>query len=316
MSELQQSDTQATAENEGLLNDNQVTQEAPENNAATNEQNLLELVSEDLRAEPSLKDFKDINSLAKSYVNAQKLIGNSVRIPSEDASQEAKAEFLNKLKSIDDVVVKPTSDDPSEREEFLNKLGRPESPDQYDFNEVVDPNIVQHPDVSAELDTFKNIAHEIGITKEQANKLVDMRMQTLKEHTESQKQQVEEAKQELRGMWGQDYENRMNIAKQTAKLYSEKYPDAMTDLINGPTGSNPAFINMLAELGKGFKEQGHVGLQKAQFGTSPDEALSKISEKRSDAGFMKAYTDERHPGHSKAVKELNDLYKLAHGVEE
>ena len=43
---------------------------------------------EDLREEASLADIKDVGSLAKSYVNAQRMLGSSIRIPGQDAGEE------------------------------------------------------------------------------------------------------------------------------------------------------------------------------------------------------------------------------------
>ena len=285
---------------------------APEAAPAPVEAPTLEgLLSEDLRSEANLKDFKDVNSLAKSYLNAQAMIGSSVRIPSEDASDEAKAEFLNKIKDVPGIILEPKTDE--DKAEFYNRLGRPESAEAYSLEELVTNELADVPHIGDELADFKAIAHEAGLTDAQAKALVSKRMDTLKSMQEQQLLRQEETQAELKKVWGTDYDNRLNAAKSVAKIYQEKYPDQMNELINGPAGNNAAFLNMLSEMAVMFKEQGHAGVSSTNFGMTPAQAQAKIAEKRADVGFMKAYTDEMHPGHNKAVADLNKLYQLAQG---
>ena len=44
------------------------------NENLNNTNTFLNSINEDLRNEPSLKDFKDVNGLAKSYINISKMI--------------------------------------------------------------------------------------------------------------------------------------------------------------------------------------------------------------------------------------------------
>lgn len=297
--EVQQAEVQATPE---------VKVESP---AATNQVSLQDLVSDEYRAVVEGKGFKDVNDVIKSYSNLERMVGNSVRIPPADASPEARAEFLNKIKDVDGVIVKPMGEE--SKDEFLTKLGRPESADGYDLQDVVSAELAGRvPSLHAELDDFKKIAHDIGLNQEQAKKLVEMRMSTLKQMDEQQNLVRSESEKVLHQLWGQDFDNRLNAAKQTAKIYSEKHPEAMAELINGPTGNNPALLSMLAELGGTFKEKGHVGMQATSFGLTPGEALSKIADKKADPGFMKAYMDDKHVGHKKAVDEITKLYSIAY----
>ena len=72
--------------------------------------NFLESLPEYLRSEPSLRTFTDPASLAKSYVNAQRMIGAD-KIPKPGKSW---------------------TDD--QYNEFYNSVGRPDSADAYDMN--------------------------------------------------------------------------------------------------------------------------------------------------------------------------------------
>lgn len=277
-----------------------------------NEVNFLDTISEDLRGEGNLKDFKDVNALAKSYLNAQQMLGKSVRMPADDASPEAKQEFLSKIADVDGVLLSPTND--AERDAFLNKLGRPEASDGYDFQGLIADDLqAVVPGMQEELADFQSIAHEAGLTNEQAQKLVSMRMGTLKHEQERQAVVQEETIADLKKTWGTDYDNRLAAAKATAKIYQEKYPTQMDSLINGPAGNNPAFLNMLSEMAVMFKEAGHAGMAQTDFGVTPEQAKDKIAQKRADPGFMKDYNDNFSPNHQAAIDELARLYKLSVG---
>ena len=289
----------------------EVSQEAvnSESPASTNDAFTLNL-DEDIRSVSNLADFKSTNDLAKSYIELQRMVGNSVRIPAEDASDEAKAEFMEKIAGVEGILRK---DDP----DLMVKLGKPESIEGYDFSETVTADVLDaDPGISLELENFKAVAHDIGLTNEQATKLVDMQMQNLTARNEAVDTGREEAEAALKKMWGEDFNNRLAGAKNMVKIYAEKYGDVVSDLVNSPAGNNPALLNMLSELGEMYKERKHEGMSTAQFGLTPELAQAKIMEKRADPGFLKAYYDESHPGHAKANAEMNKLYSIVNGIQD
>ena len=53
---------------------------------------------EDLRNNPSLKNFNDVGGLAKSYVHAQRMIGaDKIALPNQNSTDEDWANVYNKL---------------------------------------------------------------------------------------------------------------------------------------------------------------------------------------------------------------------------
>src|SRR3990170_781823 len=66
---------------------------------------------DDLRSHTALADIKDVGGLAKSFVNAQSLIGRSVRIPGEDASAEDREAFYQSLTKVPGVARLPDGND-------------------------------------------------------------------------------------------------------------------------------------------------------------------------------------------------------------
>ena len=124
-------------------------------------------LSEEFANEPSLKDFKDINALAKSYVSAQRMLGNSIRIPGEDASDEARKAFYDKISTLPNII-KFDENDPTS---VFNRLGRPETVDGYKLETAasIDPTITS---------TFLQEAHKAGLTNRQVNTVIGFQEKT------------------------------------------------------------------------------------------------------------------------------------------
>ena len=103
-------------------------------------------IPEEIRGHKSLEHISDVGALAKSYVNAQSMIGaDKVAIPGKHAT-------------------------PEDWDEVYRRLGRPDTPDEYELiNEVPDGVAVDDDLVS----WFKGAAHEVGLTGPQAQKLLE-----------------------------------------------------------------------------------------------------------------------------------------------
>jgi hypothetical protein len=194
----------------------------------------------------------------------------------------------------------------------MTKLGRPETPDLYSF-ELPEGIAEIDPAIDTELGEFRKVAHELGLTKEQAAKLVNYRMSTLDGMIQQQEQVRATAEAQLRKTWGAEFDNRLEGAKKVLTVFKDKYGEQVMELVNGPAGNNVAFLQMASELAAMYSEKQHEGMQGATFGTTPDQALNKIAERRSDRGFMQAYTDPFNPGHKEAKAEMTKLYRLANG---
>lgn len=93
------------------------------------------------------REIKDLKGLGKLAHEQSKLLGSAIRVPGKDAK-------------------------PEEVQEYLNKLGRPEAPDKYEFQ--VPKDLPEEVPYDADRATeFKQLAHEIGLTQAQAQRLHD-----------------------------------------------------------------------------------------------------------------------------------------------
>ena len=55
---------------------------------------------EEIRDSPMVKEAPDLATLAKQAIDYQRMSGNSIRIPGEDASDEAITDFRGKLSKV------------------------------------------------------------------------------------------------------------------------------------------------------------------------------------------------------------------------
>lgn len=112
----------------------------------------------------------DIPSLARKAREQERLLGSAIRVPGKDATDE-------------------------ERQAYLNKLGRPETPDAYDF--AVPPDLPEDLPYDGErASAFKSKAHELGLTAAQAANLHDWFVgETVKDFNGLSGQQAEQIAQ-------------------------------------------------------------------------------------------------------------------------
>lgn len=236
---------------------------------------------EEIRNDPSLGSIKDLPSLAKSYVNAQKLVGGEkVAIPKDDADPQW------------DVV--------------FNRLGRPEAPDKYD---LVKPEGLSEWDEDSEK-AFREQAHKLGLTTKQAKGLFDWYGNTAVEKvssfTKAQADSLEKSVGELKSEWGQAFDAKVASAQKAVEFYGdENLKGWLTETGNG---NHPALVKLFAKLGEGLKEDGLRGTQGA--GLTPGDAQSKVNSILNDPTHP--YHDRMKPGHREAVMEVSKLFEAMH----
>jgi hypothetical protein len=123
------------------------------------------LIPEDIRSDPTISVFNDVGSIAKSYVESRKLIGNSIQLPGKDSKPEDvdrwSGETSAKLKDHGLTLAK-LSDAP------------PEKPDGYEFTiEGATPEQIKGDKI---LGSFRENAHKMGLNNAQAARLVEWYM--------------------------------------------------------------------------------------------------------------------------------------------
>ena len=244
---------------------------------------FLDTLPEDVRGEPSLKNFTNPGDLAKSFIHAQRMVGmDKIPVPGKHSTE-------------DDWQV------------IYDRLGRPSDPNEYAFEnssfQADDPGVAE----------FKKVAHAAGLNPSQANKIMqfyDGLQQSSAETVTANEQKVrEESEQELRKDFGLAFDRKVQQADDVFKKF---FPNEMKDvkLANGNLlGNDPVFIKALAKLADNFSEDSMQS--ENDLTLTPDDAQKEIDKLMSPGT---PYWDKKHPGHQAAVEEVAMLQNMKHGI--
>lgn len=242
-------------------------------------------IDQELQGDPSLADIKDINGLAKSYINAQKMVGaDKVVIPGADAS-------------------------PDELNEFYNRLGRPE---QYEFEKIDLPEGFEH---SEPMDNaMKQLMHETGLTNAQANKLYSGYLQYLGNEYQEALGQNDQMRAEwdsqLKRDLGKAYDESVDLSQRAAQELGGE--ELLKWFDETGQGDNPMFVKLFAKIGKMMSEAGAEPGDVKSFEMTPETAMAEIARLQRDPNFMNQYTDKEAQGHEEAIKKMQYLYDYAY----
>lgn len=279
---------------------NETPTPAPESPVATNEPapavpasssgDWRESLPEDLRAEPALRDIKDVAGLAKSMIHAQKLVGmdrdNIVAVPGEDADEGT----LN---------------------EFYTKIGRPDTADGYQLP-VDKVQLPEGMERNEEMEKwYKDTAHKFGLSAKQAAGLYQEYMtfaaQALDGNNVRLDQMRDQVTADLKKEWGAAYETRLKQAVAPLKAYADE--DFVEFLNETGLGSHPSMIKFMHKISTVLGEDGIQDPSRSEVLMTPSEATAEIARKFADPQFMEAYRKGDHPSHKWAVDEMSKLYK-------
>jgi hypothetical protein len=240
-------------------------------------------ISEEYRADPSIEKFTEIDALAKSYINATKMIGqDKIVIPTKNSTQEA-------------------------WDEAYAKLGRPESADKYALD--VKSDVVPFDETA--IKSFAEQSHKLGLNNKQAQGILEFyknnmegSLQQAKIDTETAQSQAE---QQLRQEWGRDFEGKVKQAGALAKANINPEVLDMT-LSNGTRlGDHPEIIKGFAKIAGMMSEDKIVSTESENVNTVAD-IETEISAITNDTDGP--YWNKQHPDHDKVVQQVYTLREM------
>ena len=228
---------------------------------------------------------KGFGDVLKTYAEAQKFIGGSIRLPGE-------------------------KDAPQDREKKLNdvyaKLGRPESPEKYDLK-LPEVNGVKWDDNAVGM--FKQTAHKLGLNSAQLNGLLTMYGEHLKTGLPNIEALNQKGAQALQEHWGVNAKRNAVMAENgfkqlaLAELGAEG-SERLLDAINASGfGSNPDFVRVVARIVSETGEDKYVdGVDNHRTDEQTDDEIRTLM-------GSKEYMDDRLPGHQAAVDKVRRLFE-------
>jgi hypothetical protein len=259
-----------------------------EGQTVTFPENWKEGLPEELRSAASITAIQDIPSLAKSYVEAQKMVGKEkIVVPDEFATED------------------------DWRSNVWGKLGLPEKAEEYKLDKPKDSPIEDQ-----FVDELKKVAWESGVLPKQAAKLLEFFNEKSSSYLEDVKVKAKEEREAgleaLKKEYGEAFESRVTLAKRLIKegADADKVEQWNKQLDETGLGDHPLFIDMLATMGKKLLSEDVIkGETGGKLGKTPEEA--QIEANRILGDTTHPYWNKDHPSHGDAVRQMTKLMELA-----
>lgn len=258
-----------------------------------------EQLSEEYQGNDTLANIPDLDTLAKSYLDSQSYIGNSVRIPGEDAGQEDWAKFNEKLAAKVPGLLNLPEDQAEASALLYQKLGRPESADKYSSAQ----------DASAEQMEFMKWAWENGMSDSQVKAWLDENSSRGTASQEAIQKEFSDLESALKEEWGQGYQRKLADANNAIKAFADE--QVANFLENTGLGDHPMIQRLLAAAGENLGEGQTEGLtgQGNRFQYTPEEAKNRITEIQRNPEHE--FNNPRSRGYKDAVAHMESLYQMA-----
>ena len=247
--------------------------------------NWRDSLPEELKTNASLEKFSDVSTLAKSYINAESMIGK------------------------DKMVIPGANTTEDEWNDIYDKLGRPSDPNAYELTaEVGEGEQIDEQLMSS----FKETAHKHGLSPAQAQGLLDyynsISSQSMVDLENNAVLVQEQSQRELREEWGGSYEANLSQASNIGKQFfgEEIYGLQMAD--GSQLGDNPTLIKGLAKMASVVSEDTLVGdKQSAASGGNFQQQINDLTSPNS------ASWNKMDPQHDATVQKVLALRSMISG---
>ena len=280
------SEEQTTQVTEPVAETTQTTEPVAPTIATTNNSTPAtwkDSISQEFREDPNISKFTEIDALAKSYINATRMIGqDKVAVPNENSTDD-------------------------QWNEVYGKLGRPESADKYKLE--VNSETAQIDEGS--IKSFAENAHKLGLNNKQAQGILEYYKDSMEGTAQQSRIDTEtaqaNAEQELRKEWGRSFDENLKKAGSVAKANMD--PEILDMQLKDGTrlGDHPAVIKGFANIANLMSEDKMIGTDEdsATGGRNLDEEISKIVNDRDGP-----YWNKGHPDHDKIVQQVFTLRSM------
>jgi len=239
---------------------------------------------EDMQNNESLSKFSNVEALAGSYINAEKMIGK-------------------------DTLTIPTTDD--EWEKVYSQLGRPEEASKYELQ--TPENMPKDFSIDPEMqDAFKAKAFEAGLNQKQIESLNSWYWETsgkmYQDLTDGATKAEEKASEELKKSWGERYDVNLTMAQRALdKFGDENFAQYLDD---SGLGNNPSLIKFMYEVAQSSLDEGDINSMGNEAARQMDPAA--IREEINGIMQQPAYMNNQDPNHGILVSKVQKLFERMH----
>lgn len=257
-----------------------VNNETPTSNPPVEVPEFLKGVEASLLNEASVKNVKDLNSLVKSYVHAQKMIGaDKVVIPQKGATQEQWNEVFTKLGL------------PKKEEYKIQKVEKSVLGDEF-------------------YSKAQELGHELGILPQQMQGFIHkLELDASQKHEAmlgQYKTNQEQAVNDLKKEWGEAFDSKLYNAQEVLKKFGDE--NTMQFIRESGLGNNPQMIKFLEKIGNSMKEAKIIEGKSSD--NSPADYQASLDSILKDRNHP--YWNREHVGHAAAQKQVSELFSKLH----
>lgn len=266
------------------------------------EDNWLESLPAELRDAPYLAKAESPQDALGKLQHAAKLVGTSVRIPGEDASEDDRATFYAKMAEIDGVARLPTHDDIDGVMTLLAKLGYPEEHTGYKLPEISDFEWD-----SSTGEDLRKYAHKAGMTPGQFTAFATQIAEREALSATTAKSELEDSQKALRTDWGDTLEDREALIR--GWMEKSEAPESLRTMLND-RNLDLETMNWLHQTAKQFKGEVTPVSKDGNSPTptmTPGQAGEKMDKILSDLSSMR----DSHPRYRELQQELVAVQRLA-----
>lgn len=200
---------------------------------------FLQQLPEELRSDPSIQNFNDTGSLAKSYIETKKKVGEGIYLPPKEAKPEEAQEWW-----------KGTQTKLAERG-FVELP--PAAPEAYEFQlEGVEDETIKSDKI---INQFRQVAHKLKMPKAMANGLLGYFANEIAPMMAPEEVTEEEALAGLEKGLGKNFKEEVARARDAVKRVSVSIPEIKDDLMDTVVyadgkrlqlGNHPGFVKLFA----------------------------------------------------------------------
>lgn len=255
---------------------------------------------EQFREAPFIKGADSVDAALTAISNAASHMGNSIRVPSEDASAEDKQKFVDKiLEKTPELMYKPTDEN---REQFLESLGRPKKAEDYKID------VEEGQELPFDFKQFSELAFENGLTQNQFKGILTKVMEQQSTEAEMAEAEHKTEMDALNKEWGMAFDQNMSRVKN------------YLDLTDAPEGIKKMFeegvmsadeVKWINEIATRTRSDVEIATQEGKSNNgalSPGEAQARINEIQ--ANEEHPYWNPTDPRHEQAKKDFINLHRM------
>lgn len=266
--------------------------------------NWRDALPDDLKGNAALANMDNVGQVAKAFIDMKSYQGNSLHIPGEDAGEEQRQQFVEKLLAkAPNVMLRPDFDNQDQSRDFYRTLGMPSEAAGYEM-----PQLNDLPDGmnsnNEKMEFFRGIAHEAGLTKGQFAKVITKVLENDLASATTQLDEHKVAMEALTNEWGMATKERMAAALDIAK--KTKAPDSLIKALE----NNQLPVNLVKWI---HSLSVSIGSESNQLSTADDSMSGRMTPAEAQEKIDEIYANRDHAffkGDKKAMAKMLELVKF------